>query len=243
MHNKQAAIYKTMGWDKHQLENLERLKQFVDLSNIKTHHDIACGTGDFVDAISKLGIVSTGSDLAPAMIAQARELYKAYQFHQADMRTVTLKTPVDLITINYFSLNMVPTAADIKLSIKNFAANLNPGGILAFDFSTPGFVHYADIHEMYEENNIVISQNITSQNGVCRFDLYWLTTTDGVNYVRESEVYTEVTLEISDLRATLESAGFDVLKLTPMSADEANVTDLNQLTAGLYIVARKLSQN
>jgi hypothetical protein len=47
MHDKQATIYKTMGWDKHQLQNLEQLRQAIYLSAVKTHYDIVCGTGDF----------------------------------------------------------------------------------------------------------------------------------------------------------------------------------------------------
>ena len=239
MHDKQAAIYKTMGWDKHQFDNFERLKQLVDLSTIKTHHDIACGTGDFVNTLSGMGIESSGSDLAPAMIAQAQNIYPANEFQIADMRTVYLAKPVDLITINYFSLNMVLTAEDIILSIKNLSANLKPGGFLAFDFSTIGFVHHADIHEMHEENGVIISQDITSLDGICTFDLFWLTTTDGVSYVRESERYTEVTLDIDTLRTNIEGAGLDILTLQPMSTDETSITDLDQLTQGLYVVAHK----
>jgi trans-aconitate methyltransferase len=113
MHNKQALIYKKMGWDKHQFENLKRLEALTDISTIKVAHDIACGTGDFVNTLRSRGIDAEGTDLSPEMISRARQLYPNISFNVADMRTVQF-SPVDLITINYFSLNMVPTADDIK---------------------------------------------------------------------------------------------------------------------------------
>ncbi|MBY0353559.1 class I SAM-dependent methyltransferase [Candidatus Babeliales bacterium] len=102
---------------------------------VKTVLDLTCGTGSQVFWLAKRGYKVTGSDISPALLAQARE--KAQQekldvtLLEGDMRTVKVGAFDAVITI--FNAVGHLTKADFEKAMQNIHSNLNDGGLYVFD--------------------------------------------------------------------------------------------------------------
>lgn len=103
--------------------------------------DLACGTGTVAVCFAEQGWDVTGLDLSEAMVAKARA--KASEggmdiaFGEADMRSFTVKTPVDLVTCNSDSINHLPDERSVAATFASVSRSLVAGGIFIFDINTP----------------------------------------------------------------------------------------------------------
>ena len=101
--------------------------------------DIACGTGDIVQALHKKYPLATivGVDITPAMIERARRQVGGVgvSFEVGDMSRLRFSdNSVDVITGGYALRN----APDLGVVLHEISRVLKPGGIAAFlDFSKP----------------------------------------------------------------------------------------------------------
>jgi SAM-dependent methyltransferase len=101
--------------------------------------DVACGTGKSFMPMLARGYEVTACDLSPGMVERAREKAgEGSTLVVADMRELPLLGEFDLITCLDDSLNYVLTREDAAAAIAGMAANLAPGGLLAFDVNTLG---------------------------------------------------------------------------------------------------------
>jgi SAM-dependent methyltransferase len=100
--------------------------------------DVGCGTGKSFLPMLARGYDVTGCDLSPAMVDQAREKLPPglVELFVADMRDLPVAGPFDLITCLDDSLNYLVDPADLVSALRGMAANLAPGGLLAFDVTT-----------------------------------------------------------------------------------------------------------
>lgn len=99
--------------------------------------DLACGTGNTTLPFACKGYEITGVDIAPAMLALARQ--KAEQaglkatFLLQDMRELELSAPVDLATCYHDGLNYITDPADLEKVLAGVHSYLKPGGLFIFD--------------------------------------------------------------------------------------------------------------
>lgn len=104
---------------------------------LRSHHDVACGTGTLVLEMAKRGWTASGSDASPGMITVARrkaaDARVAAQFDVQDMRSLALPSPVGLITSCFDSVNHLVTLRDLRAFCASAAGALVSGGLLAFD--------------------------------------------------------------------------------------------------------------
>jgi SAM-dependent methyltransferase len=100
--------------------------------------DVACGTGKSFLPLLERGYDVVGCDLSPAMLARAAAKAPRARLVLADMRRLERLGEFDLVTCLDDSLNYVLTRAEASDSIVAMAANLAPGGLLAFDVNTLG---------------------------------------------------------------------------------------------------------
>ena len=91
--------------------------------------DIGCGTGMHVELFAQRGVRSVvGYDKSEAMITEAKRKYPTRKFVVGDATVATMAAPdqFDLITMNYFTIYMVP---DRREMLKNIYLWLAPGGV------------------------------------------------------------------------------------------------------------------
>jgi SAM-dependent methyltransferase len=93
--------------------------------------DIGSGTGLHVELFAREGVHSViGYDKSEAMVAQARKNYPDREFVVGDATVPTMAAAdqYDLITLNYFTVYMVPDRLQL---LRNIYLWLAPGGVFA----------------------------------------------------------------------------------------------------------------
>lgn len=106
---------------------------------VRSLADLGCGTGTFLRAVARPGLVAYGVDRAPAMVRVAAEKTRGtgIRFLVQDLTTFQLPAKVDLITCNFDTLNYLLSAADLRRALARCHANLVPDGHLLFDMIVP----------------------------------------------------------------------------------------------------------
>ena len=100
--------------------------------------DVACGTGKSFLPMARRGYLVTACDLSPAMVALAAAKAPEATVSVADMRGLPVLGEFDLVTCLDDSLNYLLTSDELRSAMEGMAANLAPGGLLAFDLNTLG---------------------------------------------------------------------------------------------------------
>jgi SAM-dependent methyltransferase len=120
------------------LTNLEGLALEHGLSGRRLL-DVACGTGKSFEPMARRGYEVAACDLSPAMVERARaKAPPGAELWVADMRTLAPLGEFDLVTCLDDSLNYALSSEALEASIAGMAANLAPGGLLAFDLNSLG---------------------------------------------------------------------------------------------------------
>ena len=107
--------------------------------------EIACGTGRVLVPLAQAGNSVTGVDASPYMLEVAREKLAAAgpeaggraRLLQADMRDFNIEERFDLAIIAVKSIAYLTSRADQQRTLKQIAAHLRDGGMLAIDLMNP----------------------------------------------------------------------------------------------------------
>ncbi len=111
--------------------------------------EVACGSGRVLVPLAKAGFEVIGLDASPHMLDLAREKLQAAgaevaaraRLFQGDMRTLDLRDegdePFDLAIVAVKSIAYLVDRADQLRTLRNVAAHLRPGGLLAIDLLHP----------------------------------------------------------------------------------------------------------
>jgi SAM-dependent methyltransferase len=105
-------------------------KQNREMSKIRVA-DIGCGTGLHVELMAREGVHSViGYDHSESMITEAKKRYPDREFVVGDAAVATMSAAdqFDLVTLNYFTVYMVP---DRLQMLRNIYLWLSPGGCFA----------------------------------------------------------------------------------------------------------------
>src|SRR3954451_20267718 len=118
------------------LRAIDRLAREHGLSGRRAL-DVACGTGKSLEALLDLGYDAVGRDGSAGMaaIAQAK-LGDRTVVHVADMCELPVYARFDLVTCLDDAINHLPSADGVVAALRAMAANLGPGGLIAFDVNT-----------------------------------------------------------------------------------------------------------
>ena len=102
--------------------------------------ECACGTGNLTIPLSRLGYRMTGADLSRDMLNIAQQKARAggcaIPFILMDMRRLAAARPVDAVLATCDGVNYL-SRADLPAFFDAAFRALRPGGVLAFDVSTP----------------------------------------------------------------------------------------------------------
>jgi SAM-dependent methyltransferase len=125
----------------HWLGAIDRLARSYGLAG-RSALDVACGTGNSLEALLDLGYEAVGCDGSPGMAAMARtKLRGRAAVHLADMRSLPVYGAFDLVTCLDDALNHLGSAGDVVRALRSMAGNLGRGGLLLFDVNTLSAYH------------------------------------------------------------------------------------------------------
>ncbi|MBU2873482.1 class I SAM-dependent DNA methyltransferase [Marinobacter salexigens] len=97
------------------------------------HQDLACGTGPHVRYFIDFGYQSSGLDINPPMLAQAKTRCPEAQFTLGDMCDFQVDEPLDLITCFLYSIHYSGAIEKLKQCIASAHRALKPGGMFCFN--------------------------------------------------------------------------------------------------------------
>lgn len=107
--------------------------------------ELGAGTGRVALGLAERGFTVTGLDIAPAMLALAKEkraklpagVAQRVKFVRADMTTFDLGRTFDIVICTFYALAHVPVGAAWEKVFKATAKHLVPGGVAAFHLPIP----------------------------------------------------------------------------------------------------------
>jgi SAM-dependent methyltransferase len=163
---KMAAIFDAMyqtfiNYD----EEYEFYNHLLQEQKCKTLLEIGSGTGNLAKRFREKNQEYIGLDYSLSMITIAQERNQNSVFIHGDMRSFELATPVDAIIITGRSTSYLISNEDIHKTFDSIYKNLNPDGILIFDF--------------IDANRFI---PFIKENQIVRHEAAY----NGLNYIRES---------------------------------------------------------
>jgi SAM-dependent methyltransferase len=186
--------------------------------------DLGCGTGRHAVLLAQRGYDVLGVDRSPAMLVRAMERAatagQGIEFLEGDVRTVDLGRTFDAVLLMFAVLGYQLSDEDVARTIDAVARHLRPGGLLLFDI---WYGPAVEAEGPTARTKIVRSGESTIQReafGVLDPDRHTCTvryalriTGDG-QATEGAEEHTVRYFFESDLRAELDRAGFDLLRLS-----------------------------
>ncbi len=129
-----------------ELMNAEKYKDWLNLLRkvIKRYKvesglalDVACGTGEMSNLVSKEGFKVIGIDKSEEMLKVAKEKYPSLEFVKADMCDFNLKHKGIILAFSFYdSLNYLLTKEDLLKALRSVSENVAPSGLFVFDINS-----------------------------------------------------------------------------------------------------------
>lgn len=138
-----AEVYDSGGWMEYSRRLFPYLQDVLRRFRFRPKRmlDLACGTGTMAIAMAQEGLQVVAVDRSAAMLREAgkkaRQAGVEVTFLRQDMRKLSLKEPVDLVTCFFDSLNYLLNYDDLVHTFGRVAQVLNPRGLFVFDVNTP----------------------------------------------------------------------------------------------------------
>jgi glycine/sarcosine N-methyltransferase len=209
--------------------------------------DCACGTGHHVRLFARWGLEAIGTDLAPAMVDQARRDAKKegthVRFEVADYRDLSphFPEPFTAVVCTGNSLPLAGSAEDIRRAIRSMSEVLAPDGVLVLHSKNyavlpDGASAYQEpIIRQVEDREILFLKVFRKVRHLCDIDIIVLEKQAGE--WRKLEAHARAwAIEKTELESMVTAAGFGQLQFyggfEPKPFDAATSPDL-------ILVARK----
>jgi len=249
IYDRLAQIYDRGGWESYSRRMFPYLVKVLRRHRIEigTVAELACGTGTLAIALSREGYRVVGVDLSEAMLQVARDKAEqagaAVTFLQQDIRRLTLKSPVDLATCFFDSMNYLLSYGDLVKTFSRVHRALKPRGLFIFDMNTPtGLASHWDTHDGSRDLGdvaIIGSSQYDSKAmlGTIRITVFRKVSSGGISslYERFSEVHTERAYGADEVRSALQEG-----RLKPLSSyDCMTFRKPNKATGRILYVAEK----
>jgi ubiquinone/menaquinone biosynthesis C-methylase UbiE len=182
----------------------------------KTILDVACGTGNVSELLSKEGFEVVGMDISPWMIEVAQTKKGGVDYHVQDIADLDLGRTFDLAVSLFDSLNYVTDPDQLARGIKRVAEHLVEGGIFIFDINTI----YALSHHFFDQASLsddhhpkyVWNSEYDPTTRICRIDMTFEVLDSGEKrQFHETHIQRGHTLE--ELTSMLVDASFEVVNV------------------------------
>ena len=217
--------------------------------DIKSVHDISCGTGSQVFWLTRAGFDVSGSDINEKMLEVARsrmekDKLSEVRFLNADMRNVELGCSCDSI-ISIFNAVGHLTKSDFEKAIKNVVKQLRQGGLFVFDIFNLNYLLHEDqitkftIDWLKEEDGVQarkIQYSTIDQEGIMASCTTLIRQVVSKCPVSETSWQTLQVYSSRQLRDILEDLGLEVLQQTDV--DGSALSELH--SERILTISRKI---
>ena len=178
--------------------------------------DCACGTGSLSVRFAEMGVKVTGVDISGEMLAraQAKARQRGVQamFVEQDMCALELPRPVDALVCGCDGVNYLLEDARLNAFFARAHACLKPGGVLAFDISSPWKLRNVLGNGFFgEERDDVAylwSNHFDEASGTVKMDLTFFVREREELFRRFTEVHVQKAHDPEHLAALLTANGF-----------------------------------
>lgn len=171
------------------------------------HLDAACGTGTLARKLHQVGWDSSGVDLSPAMVREARRKCRDLPLAVADLCALPFVGAFDVVTCLFDSLNFLLSEDELARAFRSLHGSLRDCGIFYADIITERMVtEHFEGQEWVETNS--------------GFQSRWSSSYDRKTAVAESRVQVntgtvspirERIYDVQRVTALMEEAGFEIL--------------------------------
>lgn len=179
--------------------------------------DLACGTGNVAQILAKEGLEVTGVDIAPEMIAAARqksaEQNLRIPYYVQDAAELDLPNrPFDACVSLFDSLNYIVAPARLAAAIQRVALHLAPGGVFIFDLNS----EYALANGFFAQDNLGTNARLRydwdsdyfPEQRLCRVTMkFWYREDNGLDRTFD-EVHWQYAYREQEIREMLAAADF-----------------------------------
>lgn len=179
--------------------------------------DLACGTGNTTLPLAQRGYDVYGVDIAPAMLAKARDKAEALglspHFLEQDMRDLSLPRKMDLITCYHDGLNYIIDQHDLCRVFQKVHNSLRPGGLFIFDLNAVEKLSAAGGDTTFvdeQDLSLIWETGYDMEHDVWEIKLTGFMRT-GELYEKFVETHQERAYRQEDALAFLSQTGFEVL--------------------------------
>jgi len=249
IYDRLAQIYDLGGWESYSRRMFPYLVKVLRRHRIHkgTVAELACGTGTLAITLSREGYQVVGVDRSEAMLQVAREKAEqagaAVTFLQQDIRRLSLKSPVDLATCFFDSMNYLLSYGDLVKTFSGVHRSLKPGGLFIFDMNTPtGLASHWDTHDGSRDLGdvaIIGSSQFDPKAmlGTIRITVFRKVSSGGISslYERFSEVHTERAYDADEVKSALQEG-----RLKPLASyDCMTFRKPNKATGRILYVAQR----
>jgi len=202
-------------WYKHLLEVFKT----YDLKT-KEILELACGTGEMTNRLSKGGYKVLGTDLSEEMLDIAQN--KAYdknlkvRYVQQDMTNIELFQTYDAIISFCDGFNYLIDKDDLRKTFKNCYEYLNDDGLLIFDMSSDYKLKHVlgenVFTETSEEVAFIWENYYDEETKILEFDLALFIKENGM-YARTDEVHKQRAYSLDEIKTCLDENGIELLSV------------------------------
>ncbi len=195
-------------------------------SQIRTHLDVACGTGLALEFFASKGWSSVGIDASVPMLMVARR--RARSLVLSDIRTLPLRGTFARVTCLYDSLNHLKSRADLVAAFRAVRRVMGRQSLFLFDMNHPDI--YPEVWGLKEpfiasgpEYHLEIATAFRRRDGIGRaFVTGWAMAQPGrrveIRETHEQRAYSE--REIVDSLAEAGLAAVEILDFDPYNEAE-----------------------
>ncbi|MGO9602978.1 MAG: class I SAM-dependent DNA methyltransferase [Candidatus Binataceae bacterium] len=214
MYTKSAAFYDAIYSFKNYPAEAAQLHSIIrkyQRSPGKRLLDVACGTGQHIQALRAHQYEPEGVDLDENLLAIARERNQGVRFHCADMVDFDLGATFDVVTCLFSAIGYVKTVEAMRRAIQNMARHVAPGGVLIVEpWFPPGIPLEALGALSVDRPDLkiarIVSTQIAGKTYVAHFH-YLIGNPGGVDYLIERH---ELGLfSLNEHRSAFEDAGLE----------------------------------
>ncbi|MCP4429146.1 MAG: class I SAM-dependent methyltransferase [Chloroflexi bacterium] len=184
--------------------------------------DIACGTGNLTLPLAERGYAVTGLDIAPEMLAVAREkaaeMNRDIAFICQDMTEPFAASGFDAVACFYGGLNFLNSPAALRQCLENVYAALKPGGLFAFEQFSADKMRAAfsgtqagDFGDFY-----VVTHSACDDDGQVRHNVTFFLRNEDGSYRREEERHRIRIHPFAEIKQLLAEVGFTLHSVEPI---------------------------
>lgn len=207
--------------------------------------DLACGTGNISEEMSKLGYDVIGTDISDGMLNVA--LDKKFesglniQYLKQDMRNLDMFGTIDNTLCVLDSLNHLPNLQDIKQTFEKVSLFAESNGLFIFDMNTV-YKHREVLSNnvyIYETDSVFCAwenyYNQNSKNSQVDITLNFFERGKS-GYQRYTEEFSEWAYDIQSILEVLKSVGLELLAMY----DDDTFNPIHEKSERIIFVTRKV---